>query len=241
MTRGSTRAPLPGPFFAGDNGDIQLPLRVPILPETHEVRLYDVRRCCGGVNELDLAYQVQAGQAVTAGYFGGYSTKMQDVGQKELKSMGLALSRKVEAEPSRSEVKAFQEYSRRLVRDLEGKGILRTTTESTNLSLAANETYDVLQAECFRTSPSVNCPAALLLKREEIETFKISGTSIIAAVHHAGSCSRRAFVDPPFDLLYGFRGSDECVDLLSPYEMLMHWSMVEVRPPLLRSSRKPRG
>ena len=32
--------------------------------------------------------------AVTAGYFGSYSAKMQDVGQKELKSMGLALSRK---------------------------------------------------------------------------------------------------------------------------------------------------
>ena len=42
---------------------------------------------------------------------------------------------------------------------------------------------------------------------------------------------RRAFLQPPFDLLYGFRGQSHRVDLLSPYEMLMHWSMEEVRPP----------
>jgi len=68
-------------IFAGDNGDIKLPLRVPILPETHEVRLYDVQRSCGGVDKLDLAYQVQVGQAAVAGYF-GYTAKMQDVGKK---------------------------------------------------------------------------------------------------------------------------------------------------------------
>ena len=39
-------APITWAEFAGDNGDIKFPLRVPILPETHEVRLYDVQRCC---------------------------------------------------------------------------------------------------------------------------------------------------------------------------------------------------
>ena len=73
--------------FSSSNGDIKLPHRVPILPETHEIKLYDVRRCCAGSNELHLAYQVQAAQAVTAGYFGGYSAKMQDIGEKELKRM----------------------------------------------------------------------------------------------------------------------------------------------------------
>ena len=31
-----------------------------------------------------MLYDMQAGQAVTAGYFGGYSAKMQDIGVKEL-------------------------------------------------------------------------------------------------------------------------------------------------------------
>ena len=114
--------------MSGDNGDIKFPLKVPILPETHEVLLWDVRSCCGAVNELDLAYQVQLGQSVTAGYFGGYSAKMQDVGQKELQAMQNSLYRKIEAEPKKPEANQFQEYSKRLIRDLEGKGILRTTT-----------------------------------------------------------------------------------------------------------------
>ena len=40
-------APVSWAEFSGDNGDIKFPMRVPILPETHEVRLYDIQRCCG--------------------------------------------------------------------------------------------------------------------------------------------------------------------------------------------------
>ena len=37
--------PCPPAWIAltGNNGDIKLPLRVPILPETHEVKLFDVK------------------------------------------------------------------------------------------------------------------------------------------------------------------------------------------------------
>ena len=44
---------------SGDNGDVKLPLRVPILPETHEVLTYDVNRCTRDNDMLDLALQVQ--------------------------------------------------------------------------------------------------------------------------------------------------------------------------------------
>ena len=81
-------------------------------------------------------------------------------------------------------------------------------------------------------------PATQLLKREEVETCKIAGTSVIAAVHATGgACSRRAYVEAPFDLLYGFRGRDYDVEFLSPYEMLMHWTMVEVSPPTAKATR----
>ncbi len=64
--------------WSGDNGDIKFPHRCPILLETHEkeIPLYDItredalRRCCGTVDSLDMAYDVQAAQAATAGYFG---------------------------------------------------------------------------------------------------------------------------------------------------------------------------
>ncbi len=49
-----------------------------------------------------MTYDMQAGQAVTAGYFGGYSAKMQDVGGKELELMQQALERKAGAHTDKS-------------------------------------------------------------------------------------------------------------------------------------------
>ncbi len=216
--------------FMADNGDVKLLHRMPILPGTHEVLLYDVRRCCGRASALELAYQVQASQSLAAGYFGGYSAKMQEIGHKELERMEASLCRKLEVEAPRTEAKAFQEYSRRLVRDLEGKGILRTAVECINLSSYANHP-DIMMAECIRTFPSVRFDAVQLLRREEVETGASTGISIIAAVHSSGGFRKRAYLQAPFDLMYGFRGGAHNVDLLSPYEMLMYWSMEAVRPP----------
>ena len=39
------------------------------------------------------------------------------------------------------------------------------------------------------------------------------------------------YKDPPFDLLYGFRGGRDSVDLLSPYEMLQHYCIERIMPP----------
>ena len=145
---------------AGDNSDIKFPLRVPIFPETHEVCLYDVQRCCRRKNELDLAYEVQVGQAVTAGYFGGYSAKMQDIGRRELWALEQAVERKAASKPETSENQAFKDYARRLLKDLDGQGIIRTAVETTNLAVHNSE-HDILRAECIRTFPSVSFPALL--------------------------------------------------------------------------------
>ena len=56
--------------------------------------------------------------------------------------------------------------------------------------------------------------------------------SVIAALRPGGSARcRRAYREPPFDLLYGFRGRGQNQELLSPYEMLRHWSMEPVLAP----------
>ena len=131
---------------------------------------------------------------------------------------------------TRSCCRRLQTYSRRLVRDLEIKGIVRTAVEGTDLSLHAAHT-DILQAECVRTFPTVRFPANELLKREEIETLKKSGVSIIAALHHGHGVKHRMFAEPPIDLMYGFRGNKYDVDLLSPYEMLLWWALARIVPP----------
>ena len=74
------------------------------------------------------------------------------------------------------------------------KGIVRTAVEGTNLYLHAAHS-DILQAECVRTSPTVRFPATELLKREEIETLKTSGVSIIAALYHGHGLKHRMFAE----------------------------------------------
>ncbi len=63
------------------------------------------------------------------------------------------------------EQKEFELYSKRLVKDLAAKGIIRRSVESLNLQLHG-ENQDVTTAECIRTFPTVTFPASLLLKRE---------------------------------------------------------------------------
>ena len=171
---------------------------------------------------------MQVGQAVAAGYFGGYSAKMQDIGIKELAWLREAMDRKVSSTKENKAPKAFQHYSRRLVKDLEAKGIIRTAVESLNLSAhAANPDY--LGAECMRTFATVTFPASLLLKLE-VETLKVAGRSIIAAVHSGKNDGRKSWLEPPFDLMYGFRGTRYVVDLLSPFAMLRYWRMEKGAP-----------
>jgi len=216
--------------YAGDNGDIKFPHRFPILPETHEVGIYDMAQCTGKYSLLDLAYQTQMGQAAASGYFGGYAAKMQHIGQKELRHLQQAVDRKIEVEQKQHDVKAFKLYGKRIVKDLEGKGIIRTAVEATNLALFADHP-DRLKAECIRSFGHVTFPATLLLRREEIESGTIKGVSIIAALRHGNKSGKIPKVEAPFDLMYGFRGSKHDVDLFSPFEMLIHWRMTEIKNP----------
>ena len=163
-------------------------------------------------------------------YFGGYSAKMQDTGSKELERLREAMGRKVAGSQQSLAPKAFQDYSRRLGKYLEAKGIIRTAVETLNLATHAADA-DATSAECMRTFATVTFPATLLLKREEIETLQIAGQSIIAAVHRGTGDGRNTFMEALFDLMYGFRGNSYVVDLFSPFEMLRYWRMEKILPP----------
>ena len=189
--------------FSSSNGDLKFPQRLPIPKETHEVLIYSATPL-----------------SVMAGYFGGYTAKMQDIGLKEIRRLSQLLDRqRPGATANKNQAEAFQYYSRRLVRDLEAKGIVR--------SLHSADT-EILMAECIRTFPSTSFPASLLLKREEVECRGAKGVSVLAGVFHGKGKRHLMFVEAPFDLLYGFRGTEHNVDLLSPYEMLLHWSLEKI-------------
>ncbi|MDA8609321.1 hypothetical protein N9L19_00240 [bacterium] len=149
---------------------------MPIQEETHEVLLFDIKRHpkCSTRDPFDQALDMQAVMAAIAAYFGGYTPKMQPIGERQTKQLREATERKVESEKSKCAAEDFKMYARRLVNDLEVKCTLRTTVEGVHLSLHWNEP-DTLAASCIRTSPTVTFRATLLLKREEAATNKLSG------------------------------------------------------------------
>ena len=65
----------------------------------------------------------------------------------------------MQGEPSRGASRDFQLYARRIVKDLELKGTVRTAVEGMNLSLDWRDESDILAAECIRTFPTVTFPA----------------------------------------------------------------------------------
>ena len=106
--------------FIGDNADMKIPYRVPIMRETHEPSVCQ-QDCVGTTDVRTLAYQVQSIQALIAGYFAGYAAKMQLVGKTEARRMSEALDRHPPATGDGAEAKQFREAAKRLVRDLEMK------------------------------------------------------------------------------------------------------------------------
>ena len=105
--------------FTADNADVKFPFRVPIQKETHEVLLFDIKRHpnCGSRDPLDQALDMQAVMAAIAGYFGGYTSKMQPIGEKQVKQLREATERKAQGEPSRGAAEEFKLYASRLVKD----------------------------------------------------------------------------------------------------------------------------
>ena len=89
--------------FTADNADVKFPCRVPIQQETHEVLLFDIKRHpkCGSRDPLDQALDMQAVMAAIAACFGGYTSKMQPIGERQVKQLREATERKVEGGPSK--------------------------------------------------------------------------------------------------------------------------------------------
>ena len=123
--------------FTADNADVKFPFRVPIQKETHEVLFFDNKRHpnCGSRDPLDQALDMQAVMATIAGYFGGYTSKMQPIGERQIKQLREAIERRVAGNKSHGAAQDFKLYARRLVKDLELKGTIRTAVEGVNLSL----------------------------------------------------------------------------------------------------------
>ena len=130
----------------GFNTDVSPNDRLPITADTHE-------RVCGmscveNISVARIAQKAQRSQTMTNGYFSGYMVKAQPVGKYELKKcvdkMHFLRERIADRNPKDQAVAV----ARRMLTDLEMKGVLREAQTSTNLCV--NLRFgDALFQECI--------------------------------------------------------------------------------------------
>jgi len=113
------------------NSNVQCNYRVPITPFTHDEDCMSAQ-CLEKSNLRRLCIIAQRAMKQMTGYFGGYISKRQKIGQFELKKSIAALNplrEKLEARDLKSASAQLAHVCNRMFVTLEGKGILRASTE----------------------------------------------------------------------------------------------------------------
>lgn len=180
-------------------------------------------------SERKLMKVAQRAMKLMSGYFGGYISKRQKMGQFELrKSIGALplLKQKLEGRNLKSGSAQLAHVCNRMFTVLEGKGILRSSTEETLLASRYNPA-DPLAAEFIRTFRiNLFCGAAFLAY---YDALKRSKTIVEAATTIPKAAKSLNVVQE--HMVYGCRPTDPRVWFLSPWEFIQHWGVHKLKPP----------
>ena len=217
----------------GFNTDISPNDRLPVIKETHEASCAR-GSCVKDCSEGEVARAESRAQLDTDGYFGGYITKAQPVGGYELrkciKNMQTLHDRiAVEYTPADQ----TRTVSRRMIVDLELRGVLRGGPEVYNLSVHMREDDSLFQ-ECIRTFMTVSFPSGDIVKKFEAEWNGVGGEIVRRIPKSRGPKSFHRYSSAPLIDGYGFRGQSPLVLYLSPFEFFMYWDIQRVPEPFRR-------
>ena len=225
------------PAFAvafGFNTDVSPNDRLPVTKGTHEAsctRSSCVKDCSKG----EVARAESRAQLDTDGYFGGYINKAQPVGSFELRKCMQnmrTLNERIGVEYTQAD--QMRTVSRRMIVDLELRGVLRGGPEVFNLCVHMKE-EDSLFAECIYTFMTVSFPSGDFVNKLEAEWQGV-GSEISRRIPKSKGprSSRRSDTAPRVDG-YGFRGQNPLVLYLSPFEFFMYWDIKSVPEPFRRN------
>ena len=210
------------------NSNVQIPYRLPITERTHDPDC-KLAGCLGSVSSQQLCKIAQRAMKQMSGYFGGYISKKQRIGQYELKKSVGALPLMLQKLSSRKLSSGSHQLSHvvnRMFTTLESKGILRTGTEEMALSAKFHAT-DKLAAEFVRTCREETFPGRKFLERVEgiaAQADKIEVNILLPAAARA---------TPPLDVVsvYGFRPQHPALWYLSPFEFVQWFIVHKLRAP----------
>ena len=223
--------------IARSNSNIQCPYRLPINAITHDP---DCKRksCLQSMTTPRLTVIAQRAMKTITGYFGGYISKKQKMGNFELRSSVQALPllhEKLRSRAYKSSSVHLAHMTNRMFTTLEGKGILRMAPEESMLS-AMHKASDPLAAEFIRTFRHEYFFGRQLLQRYEQLQNKASHQSVSVLLPKQSSVllpkqSMKSKNQTDFTSLYGFRPPHADVFFLSPWEFCQWFSAVSLQPP----------
>jgi len=212
--------------------------RLPPLPETHADEVCKSQACKKQINssrEVKIASKIgQRAQRQCTGYYCGYSFKPQPIGSKFLRLAADSMNYLTTGMEDKAVGKQWHRITHRVLQDLQHRCMRRTAPEEFNL--ASNyHPHDIRAAEFIRTYRSVDFPGGALIRRFELEHSKADATQTkkVLPARHAPVDSQELWLKQ-FDELYGYRGNNGEVYLLSPWEFVMLWECVQLPKPCRR-------
>ena len=166
---------------SGDNNDIKVPYRLPILRQTHEKCCE--QRCFEKESMQSVIDAVEASQSAQVGYHCDYANKRQPLGMHEASEWVKGHQYLAAALKKETLTYATRRHAQRIVSDCFARGILRTPNETSKLNDVVGHA-DPTAAEVTSTAPCVTFPGeafSLAGRATRIPEHACSGERIVAS------------------------------------------------------------
>ena len=225
-TSGSVNGTIPSfAVGSGNNGDIKVPYRLPILETTRDAVCKE--RCFEKQSVDAISEAVDDSQAAQVGYHCDYCNKRQPIGLHECREWAKGHVNLAEKLQDETLTYATRRHAQRVLSDCFARGILRTPNETAKLNDAVGHS-EPTRAEVTTTAPfgTFSGEAFLSLVEQRASTkADILTKGLLQArsklLH--GECT---VLLKRIGLLYGYRGNHSDLLYLSPWEFVRYWEVI---------------
>eukprot|EP00971_Amphidinium_carterae_P183692 3646435-Amphidinium_carterae.4 len=207
------------------NSDVQVPYRFPITDVTHNSLHCPAPNTCihHGAQIKDVAREAQRTQTAQAGYACDYQNKRLPIAVHEIKEWQKAqkqMSVELQHKPAGY---VGARASKRFITDCYARGVCRGAVECTNL-VTQHHQHDSVKAETVRTAQVTEMALSFGLRMLEATVNKDPLPSEPRRLHTDNRViGKKKTISGPFWTLYGGRGGDGRVFMLSAYEFARHY------------------
>lgn len=214
----------------GMNSDVQLPYCLPITQETHSVSCAE--ECWKLDTEERIIETIQIAMDARTGYKTDYKCKPPMKGVHEVREMCKGHAKLGEDLEKEKLGTIGARHARRILFDIYQKSIVRSQVEVTNLRAYWDGTH-VTFPESFQTTlPKFFAGKSFLrLVEEHTENRVFEQAEGRMFVVDRRNRARQKLTSRNDAVMYGYRGARPEIFFLSPYEICVHWELVQARYP----------